>query len=43
VRDAGFDHHLVKPAEVDALKSLITSLQGEGDSRARSASATPAK
>jgi signal transduction histidine kinase/DNA-binding response OmpR family regulator len=25
-REAGFDHHLVKPAEIDALKALLTSL-----------------
>ena len=27
VREAGFDHHLVKPAELDALQSLIASIQ----------------
>ena len=26
VRDAGFDHHLVKPADLDALRSLLGSL-----------------
>jgi PAS domain S-box-containing protein len=26
-REAGFDHHLIKPADVDALKSLLGSLQ----------------
>ncbi|MDB5945482.1 MAG: response regulator, partial [Ramlibacter sp.] len=26
-RDAGFDHHLVKPAELDALQQLLASLQ----------------
>jgi CheY-like chemotaxis protein len=25
-QDAGFDHHLVKPAELDALQSLFASL-----------------
>jgi CheY-like chemotaxis protein len=25
-REAGFDHHLVKPAELDALQALLTSL-----------------
>jgi CheY-like chemotaxis protein/two-component sensor histidine kinase len=25
-REAGFDHHLVKPAEIDALKAVLTSL-----------------
>jgi CheY-like chemotaxis protein len=25
-REAGFDHHLVKPAEIGALKALLTSL-----------------
>jgi hypothetical protein len=25
-RDAGFDHHLVKPADLQALQSLLASL-----------------
>jgi len=25
-RDAGFDHHLVKPAEISALQKLLASL-----------------
>ena len=28
VREAGFDHHLVKPAEIDALQQLLTSIAG---------------
>ena len=31
VREAGFDHHLVKPADVAALRSLIASIQSELD------------
>jgi PAS domain S-box-containing protein len=27
-REAGFDHHLVKPAEIDTLQQLLASLQG---------------
>jgi CheY-like chemotaxis protein len=27
-RDAGFDHHLVKPADITALQSLLTTLPG---------------
>jgi hypothetical protein len=27
VREAGFDHHLVKPADLDALQSIIASIQ----------------
>ncbi|HKQ25744.1 MAG TPA: ATP-binding protein [Burkholderiales bacterium] len=27
VREAGFDHHLVKPADLEALRSLIASIQ----------------
>jgi CheY-like chemotaxis protein len=27
-RMAGFDHHLIKPADLDALRSLLTSLDG---------------
>ncbi len=26
-REAGFDHHLVKPAEIEALQSLLASLE----------------
>jgi CheY-like chemotaxis protein len=26
-REAGFDHHLVKPAEIEALQDLIASLR----------------
>ncbi|RYF36556.1 MAG: response regulator, partial [Comamonadaceae bacterium] len=26
-REAGFDHHLVKPAEIDALQNLLASIQ----------------
>jgi PAS domain S-box-containing protein len=29
-REAGFDHHLVKPAEIDALQHLLASLQPAG-------------
>jgi PAS domain S-box-containing protein len=29
VREAGFDHHLVKPADLGTLQSLITSIQAE--------------
>jgi CheY-like chemotaxis protein len=29
VREAGFDHHLVKPADFGALQSLIASIQRE--------------
>ena len=29
VRDAGFDHHLVKPADFRALRSLIASIENE--------------
>jgi signal transduction histidine kinase/ActR/RegA family two-component response regulator len=29
-QDAGFDHHLLKPANIDALKSIFWSLQSEG-------------
>ena len=29
-RDAGFDHHLVKPAELDALQALLASLNAAG-------------
>lgn len=28
-REAGIDHHLVKPVEVKALKSLLRSLQAQ--------------
>jgi CheY-like chemotaxis protein len=28
-REAGFDHHLVKPAELDALQALLGSLGAE--------------
>ena len=28
-REAGFDHHLVKPADFGTLQSLIASIQGE--------------
>jgi CheY-like chemotaxis protein len=31
VREAGFDHHLVKPADFAALRSLIASIQSEMD------------
>ena len=27
VREAGFDHHLVKPADIDALQTLIAAIQ----------------
>jgi CheY-like chemotaxis protein len=27
-REAGFDHHLVKPAELGTLHSLLASLRG---------------
>jgi CheY-like chemotaxis protein len=30
VREAGFDHHLVKPADFGTLQSLITSIQADG-------------
>ena len=30
VRAAGFDHHLVKPADLGTLQSLITSIQADG-------------
>ena len=30
VREAGFDHHLVKPADLGTLQSLITSIQTDG-------------
>jgi CheY-like chemotaxis protein/two-component sensor histidine kinase len=30
VREAGFDHHLVKPADLGTLQSLITSIQADG-------------
>ncbi|MEO7548740.1 MAG: response regulator, partial [Ramlibacter sp.] len=26
-REAGFDHHLVKPAEIEALQQLLASIQ----------------
>jgi len=29
-QEAGFDHHLVKPAEISALQALLTSLAGDG-------------
>ena len=28
-REAGFDHHLVKPAEIDALEALLTDIEHE--------------
>ncbi len=31
VREAGFDHHLVKPADLGALHSLIAAVQAEDD------------
>jgi PAS domain S-box-containing protein len=31
-REAGFDHHLVKPAEIDALQKLLSSIEGGGAS-----------
>jgi hypothetical protein len=33
VREAGFDHHLVKPADFGTLQSLIASIQNGEDSR----------
>ena len=30
VREAGFDHHLVKPADFGTLQSLIASIQADG-------------
>jgi CheY-like chemotaxis protein len=29
-REAGFDHHLVKPAEIEALQRLLASLEAPG-------------
>jgi PAS domain S-box-containing protein len=31
-REAGFDHHLVKPAEIEALQQLLSSIENGGDS-----------
>jgi CheY-like chemotaxis protein len=31
-RDAGFDHHLLKPVNVGALKVLLTEAQGRKES-----------
>jgi PAS domain S-box-containing protein len=39
VREAGFDHHLVKPASVGELRSLIASVKPGSDDRAASADA----
>jgi PAS domain S-box-containing protein len=33
-REAGFDYHLVKPAEIDALQQLLTSIENSGSARA---------
>jgi CheY-like chemotaxis protein len=32
-RSAGFDYHLVKPADVSALRTLLTSLEESPDRR----------
>jgi PAS domain S-box-containing protein len=32
-REAGFDHHLVKPAEIDALQALLASLDDKANSK----------
>jgi CheY-like chemotaxis protein len=32
-QDAGFDHHLIKPAELTALQTLLISLEGGPESR----------
>jgi len=29
-QEAGFDHHLVKPADISALQALLASLAGDG-------------
>jgi hypothetical protein len=33
VREAGFDHHLVKPADLGTLQPLITTIQAAGFDR----------
>jgi CheY-like chemotaxis protein len=37
VRDAGFDHHLVKPVDLASLQALLTSLAGSLAGRTTSA------
>jgi DNA-binding response OmpR family regulator len=37
VRDAGFDHHLVKPVELAPLQALLTSLAASRAGRTKSA------
>jgi CheY-like chemotaxis protein len=37
-RDAGFDHHLVKPYDPDTLESILTSVSTEPTSRQPTAS-----
>jgi signal transduction histidine kinase/ActR/RegA family two-component response regulator len=34
-REAGFDHHLIKPADLDALKRLLTSVGGDPEKGTR--------
>jgi CheY-like chemotaxis protein len=32
-QEAGFDHHLIKPADIGALQALLASLEGHADAR----------
>jgi PAS domain S-box-containing protein len=40
-REAGFDHHLVKPAEIDTLQALLGSLAAEGSTLPDTSARTP--
>jgi hypothetical protein len=37
VRDAGFDHHLVKPVDLTSLQTLLTELARSRAARTKSA------